>query len=88
MNLFLVGLGLFVLGAILNAIGWTLHRRSIAGVTDNFFKWLLEVIRNFFDMLTGPNSDLGQRLAAFGAILSAIGIVAMVVGMVSLLAGK
>ncbi len=83
MILFFVGLGLFVVGATLNPIGWRLHGRRIAGPSDGFQKWLLEVVRHWFTLLTDEESDVGQRLAAFGAIITAVGIVAMAAGIIA-----
>jgi hypothetical protein len=77
MSLFFVGIGLFALGALLNAVGWRWHTNSIktAGIDDGFIKGLLRTVTTWFETLTAPNHTNGQRLAAFGAILSAIGIV-------------
>jgi hypothetical protein len=83
MTIFFVGLGLFVLGVVLNAIGWKLHFRGTKGVPKEFLAWLLEVIRNWFGLLTGPTSTTGQRLAAFGAIVAALGLVTTVGGLIA-----
>ena len=83
MTIFFVGLGLFVLGVVLNAVGWKLHYRGARGVPKEFLAWLLEVIRNWFGLLTGPTSTIGQRLAAFGAIVAALGLVTTVAGLIS-----
>jgi hypothetical protein len=83
MTLFFVGLGLFVLGAGLNALGWRMHARRIAGVPEEYLTWLLEVIRHWFGLLTAPDSDTGQRVAAFGAILAGVGLVAALGGLIA-----
>ena len=58
MMVFFVGLGLFVLGSLLNVLGWTIHRRSVKG-TEEFMGWLLEVVRKWFDVLTGERAPGG-----------------------------
>jgi hypothetical protein len=83
MTIFIVGLALFLAGVVLNAVGWRLHYRKTRGVPKEYLGWLLEVIRHWFGLLTGPTSTLGQRLAAFGAIVAAIGLVTTVAGLIS-----
>jgi hypothetical protein len=83
MTIFFVGLGLFAAGFVINVLGWRLHRSEIKAVPGNFLDWLLDVIRHWYGVLTGPDSTFGQRVAAFGAILEAIGIVTTVAGLIA-----
>ena len=83
MTIFLVGLAMFVVGSVLNAWGWSLHKRSVMTVPPGYFKWFLSVLKHWFGLLTGQRSTTGQRLAAFGAIVAALGIVVAVAGLVS-----
>jgi hypothetical protein len=80
-TIFIVGLVLFVVGTVLNALGWRLHYSQIQAVPEEYLKWLLGVIRDWFGLLTRAESTSGQRLAAFGAILTAIGLVTTVAGL-------
>jgi hypothetical protein len=82
MAIFIVGISIFVLGSVLNAIGWRLHRRTIAAAPPEFFEWLLEIFKTWFSKLVGPESTTGERVAAFGAILAALGLVTAVAGLV------
>ena len=82
MVIFIVGLAMFVVGTLLNFIGWSLHRRTVAETPSGAFKWLLEVIREWFPKLTGPEHTTGERLAAFGAIIAALGLVTTIAGIV------
>lgn len=86
MTIFLIGLGLFVLGSVLNVVGWRMHSSEVKGVPDALWEWLIEVFRQQFPLLTGPDSTIGQRVAAFGALLAAIGLAAVVVGLVAIAA--
>jgi hypothetical protein len=80
MIIFLVGLGLFVLGALINFLGWKLHRRKVKEETS-ISRWFVEVVlRDWFGRLTGPDSTGGERLAAFGAILTGLGLVVTMAG--------
>jgi hypothetical protein len=83
MTIFIVGLALFVVGTLLNAIGWSVHRRSVAESPKGYLEWLLEVFRTWFSKLTGQESTPGERLAAFGAIISAVGLVTCIFGLVN-----
>jgi hypothetical protein len=84
LTLIILGLSLFALGAIVNAVGWTVDKRSKKGISDDYLQWLLSTIRQWFAMLTGRTSTSGERLAAFGAILCALGLVIAVVGVAAL----
>jgi hypothetical protein len=81
MTIFIVGLVMFVVGVVLNAIGWNMHRKSVKAVPGGYLDWFLEVLREWFGLLTGPESTTGQRIAAFGAILAALGIVVTIAGL-------
>jgi hypothetical protein len=84
MTIFAVGLAMFVVGAVLNGVGWSMHRKSIkAAAPEGFWAWFLEQLRHWYPLLTGPDATVGQRVAAFGALLAGLGIVAMVIGLVS-----
>jgi hypothetical protein len=89
MQLLVLGFVLLISGTVLSAVGWWLHNRRIHPlVADDFWAWLLQVVRGNFDQLVGPNSDWGQRIAALGAIVAAIGIVMIVVGIGAMATGK
>lgn len=81
MSIFLVGIGMFVAGAVLNALGWWVHRRTIKGAPEEFFSWLLDVFKEWFKLHTDRHSTLGERIAAVGAIISALGLVTAVSGL-------
>lgn len=81
MIIFFVGLAIFVIGTVLNAAGWALHRRTVKADEPTINQWLVEVLRHWFGKLTGPDSTGGERLAAFGAILSAVGLVVTITGL-------
>ena len=80
MDTFWVGLAIFTVGVVLNAVGWSLHRRSVMSA-EPMVEWFIEVLRHWFSKLTGPDSTGGERLAAFGAILAALGLVTTIVGL-------
>jgi hypothetical protein len=83
LTIFIVGVAMFVAGSVVNALGWSVHRRTVAEAPAGYFEWLLEVIRTWFAKLTGAESTTGERLAAFGAIVAALGLVVAVVGLVA-----
>jgi hypothetical protein len=78
MAIFVTGIGLFLLGTILNAIEWWLHRKQAFEAPLVSSDWLLETIRNWFGLLTGPDSSPGQRLAAFGDIRLVVAVIALI----------
>ena len=67
---------------MLNFFGWSLHRRTAAEIPEGAFKWLLEVIREWFPKLAEPERTTGERLAAFGAIIAIFGLVTTITGLV------
>jgi hypothetical protein len=82
--IFAAGLSMFAFGSVLNAVGWSMHRKSIkADAPDGFWAWFLDQIKHWFPLLTGVDSTTGQRVAAFGALLASLGLVAMVIGVIS-----
>jgi len=83
-TIFLVGICLLVVGALLNAAGWSLHKRGIRGdPTEQFYAWFLEQVKQLFPLMTGRDSSTGERLAAFGALIAGLGLLVAVVGLVS-----
>lgn len=83
MVIFFVGLGLFLLGVIVVILARAQEARSTAGTTDGFFKWFLEVLRHWFEILTGDGADTWERVGAAGSIVSALGVLTAVVGLVA-----
>ena len=82
MSIFVTGVAMFVVGSLLNGIGWQIHRRSIQS-SEAMTDWFVEVLKHWFGKLTGPDSTGGERLAAFGSIIAALGLVVAVAGLIS-----
>lgn len=83
MTIFLVGLGLIVLGMVMSAVGWRMHARELKAVPEALLQWFIDILRDAFPRLTGPNSTNGERIAALGEIIAAIGVVTTIVGVVA-----
>jgi hypothetical protein len=84
--LILVGLLIFVAGAVLNYTGWAIdrrypRRRGTEDGRDGLLRWFTSTLRQFFPILVGRDSSLGERVAAMGAILAAVGLVVTIVGL-------
>jgi len=76
LKILLAGMGLFVIGTIAAAEGWTMHRQGAPGHdVPNFSPWLIDAIGRLGPLLVGSDSDLGQRVGALGIISAAIGLV-------------
>jgi hypothetical protein len=81
MWIFIAGLGIFLLGAVVCSIGWSVHRKTVGGVPPKLLEWFIETLKHWFGLLTSADSTTGERIAAFGAILSGIGILTAVTGL-------
>lgn len=81
MPIFITGVAMFAGGAVLNGLGWYVHRRSTA--SDEMVEWFIGILREWFSMLVGRDSTTGERLAAAGTIVSALGLVVAVVGVIA-----
>ena len=64
---FTVGVVLFVIGSAIVIFARSKEANAIAGDADPFFKWFLEVLKEFFSTLTSPSASTWQRLAAVGS---------------------
>lgn len=84
MGIFVAGVVMLVVGALLNPIGWALHRRSqMDGLPPELWEWFIAELTRWFPLLTGRSSTGGERLAAFGAILAIVGIIVALLGAIA-----
>ena len=88
MSLIWGGFAVFLVGVLMNWIGWAIHkRRTEPRLAQSFLDWFMKALRNEFRWLTGPNVDFGRRLAALGNIVAAMGILIFLAGIQSVATG-
>lgn len=85
--LIIIGPIVFVAGALVNYLGWTIHRRyprlrgGSGSEPESLAAWFMNILKQFFPLLVGRDSSLGERLAAMGAIICAVGIMMTIVAL-------
>lgn len=85
MELLLIGIGMFVVGTVINAVGWSIDRKTRM-MAPELVEWLVGEFAKHFTLLVSRNATTGERVASFGAIISALGLAIAVVGLATLAA--